>query len=184
MPGFNVSQPTRQSATSGAGGSHARAQGKGTWADVVRNKAADNIRAPAQQAPPVPAQGPVAGNDNDENFDDTNMTIPEDLDYEAIRRQVWKVDRVIERRLKRHATEAAAVESQQALVLEHAAVLQERQAKAEKTAEEIASLRATAASLSQRQAALAAERARVQSHPPVAIGNAAADDMRLQKDRG
>ena len=80
VPGFNVSQPTRQSAISGAGGGGARAQVRGTWADVVRNRAADNIRAPAQEAPLVSAQGFAADDDIDENFDDTNMTIPEHFD--------------------------------------------------------------------------------------------------------
>ena len=95
------------------GGGHARAQERSTWADVVKGKtSADSTATPAvavQEGPLLVAQ--AVADDNDENFDDSNLTVPEDLDYEAIRKQVWKIDRVLDRRIQKHATEMAAAES-------------------------------------------------------------------------
>ena len=116
--GFGASQPHQLTSPAAdaavkhhsVGGGYAWALGKGTWADVVRSIA--NGNAPTAVTTPVvplaPAHALIADNEvneNDEMFDGSNMTVPEDLDYDSIRRLLVRHRRVLQRRMERHANE-------------------------------------------------------------------------------
>ena len=87
---------------------HARTQSQSTSADVGRRAASvENLPAPLvvaiNEAPRFVAQAIADDNEEEDSFDDSNLIVPEDLHFETIRKQVWKIERVWERRVQRHA---------------------------------------------------------------------------------
>ena len=89
----------------------------------------------------------------------TNPSLLEDRDYEETKKTLGKYERALERRIKGHNNEIAAVSAQKAIVDEHVATLASLQGTVGATPDQIEGYTATIAELSQRQAAFAAQRA-------------------------
>ena len=103
-------------------------------------------------------------NDNDAQDigedDDLNPTLPEDLDYDNIRRMMLRFERLLQRRTKRHASELAAVADMQQLIAAQQAELVTLQSTADSTFHEMQGFKDSIAELSERQASMVAVRAR------------------------
>ena len=70
-------------------------------------------QSPTTSADQVMAEIPPV---KEEDEADPNPTLPEELDYESVRKELQKYGRVLRRRKKRRANELSAVEAQQCLV--------------------------------------------------------------------
>ena len=63
--------------------------------------------------------------------DPVDPTLLEELDYEAIKKALWRYEHALDRRAKRRANELSAVEAKQVVTVEHSSALQSLQSKAE-----------------------------------------------------
>ena len=124
---------------------------------VVHDAAAPATLAPLTKEAVEQLNDDLQPVDEDQGLD---PTIPEDLDYDGVRRSLVKCERVLERRSKRHLNELASVEAKQQMIVTHQAELAVLQATADATLAEMQVCKDTIAELSDRQAAMAAERAK------------------------
>ena len=104
-----------------------------TWADIARraNDVEPTVNPQTDLRPqgnPIEATTVSEQVPQEEEAQDhaellANPTLHEDMDYEAIRNMILKYDRALERRVKRHSNETAAVETQRLIVDDHVATL-------------------------------------------------------------
>ena len=90
-------------------------------------------------------------------------TLPEEMSYDEVRRALHKLERALQRKTRRHKNETDRVAEKQELIDSHQAELVLLQSIADATMAEMQDCKATIAELSERQAALAADRARAEA---------------------
>lgn len=149
-----------------------RPEGRGdapsrTCADVARSKGNASANPSANSsiklashvsAAAVETHSGIQGPEEDE---DANPTRSEEIDYESLKKHIWRLEKTLTKRVQRHSTELAAVQAQEVLIAEQQSKLHELQCKAAETRAQVGDYKATIADFTQRQALLAAERARV-----------------------
>ena len=107
----------------------------------------------------------VEDHEADREVDDAielDPTLPEEMGYEDVRVALVKFERVLQRRTRRHKNEMERVVEKQKLIDSHQAELILLQSTADATMAEMQDCKASIAELSERQATLAADRAKAE----------------------
>ena len=119
----------------------------------------------------------------EEDEDDPNPTVPEELGYDELKSLIAKHDHWLDKRLKRHCNDVAAVEAKKVIVEQHTIELNELQEKAATTALQIDGYKSTSAELTQRQAESRSTSGQGRVNPALCSGHARRDTVR-RKMRG
>ena len=86
---------------------------------------------------------------------EVDPTMPKDLDFHGVRRELLRYERMVDRRVRKHAKQSTSVDQQVVAVESAQAELVKRRAAADETQAQIKGYRDTIATLTARQGALA-----------------------------
>ena len=112
-------------------------------------------------APSIDELMPKVPEQEDDDLE-PNPTLREEIDDDSVRRELQKHERLLQCLKKRHSSDLVANAAQQEVVAQYQAELLLLQAKADATHGEVQEFSATIATLFTRQAAMAADRAKLQ----------------------